>query len=145
MQVKAITPLTSVDIVERTKRPTPNTISFATLGQKPALNNLAVGGLSTELLVYQLITTFLPPQYGNFMVMEKSVVSPGVTPETMISFESIPVQPVLQQYVRRPLEHPLNYRRAPTITANSSVQPDNRHYYGQNRPEQTGEQVSQIE
>ena len=143
MQIQAITPVTPVDIVQRTKRPTPNTISFATIGQKPALNNQAVGGLATELLVYQLITTFLPPQYGNFMVMDKSIVSSGVTVEaTTISFESIAVPPIVQIYVRRPLEHPLNYRRAPTITSNSSVQPDNLHYYGRNKPEQTGEQVS---
>ena len=118
MQIQAITPVTPVDIVQRTKRPTPNTISFATIGQKSALNNQAVGGLATELLVYQLITTFLPPQYGNFMVMDKSIVSSGVTVEaTTISFESIAVPPIVQIYVRRPLEHPLNnYRRAPTIS-----------------------------
>jgi len=144
MQIQAVTPMTVVDIFQRTKRPAPSTISFATLGQRPALHNQAVGGLATELLVYQLITTFLPPQYGNFMVMDKAVVSPGVTVEITTSFESVTVAPILQGYVKRPLEHPLNYRRAPTITANSSVQPDNLYYYGKNRPEQTGEQVISI-
>ena len=95
-----------------------------------------------ELLVYQLINTFMTAQYGNFMVMDKSAVSPGVTVEATIAFESLLMAPIVQEFIDRRLEHPLNYRRAPTVTINSSVTPDVRHYYGQNRPEQTGEQES---
>ena len=141
-QIQAITPVTQTELMQRTKRPTPNTISFATIGQKPTPDNMAIGGLPLELLIYQLITTFFPAQYGNFMVMDKASVSPGVTIEANISFDSIVMAPILQPYSNRPLEHPLNYRHSPTITANSSVDVNNLHYYGLNKPEQTGEQES---
>ena len=43
----------------------------------------------------------------------------------------------------RAVEHPLNYRRAPTIILSSHIQPSDRAYFGQNRPEQTGEVSSE--
>ncbi len=88
-----------MDLLERTKRPTPSTIKFATIGQKPTPGNLAVGGLALELLVNQLISTYFPAQYGNFMIMERSTVSPGVSPETMISFTSLVMAPIVQNYI----------------------------------------------
>jgi len=141
-QVKTISPIPGIELMRRTKQPPPCSIKFATIGRKPVPSNTAVGGLPMELLVYQLISTFVPPQYGNLMVMDKSTVSPGVSPEIIIQFHSLLCGPITQVYVLRPLEHPLNYRRAPTITANSAADPDNKHYYGTNRPEQTGEQES---
>ena len=39
----------------------------------------------------------------------------------------------------RAVEHPLNYRRAPTIIISSHIQPTDKAYFGHNRPEQTGE------
>jgi len=138
-QISAVTPVAGIELVRRTKQPAPCTIKFATMGRKPEPGNLCVGGLAVELLLYQLISTYIPPQYGNFMVMDKATISPGVSPEIIISFQSLPSEPIPQEYVTRHLEHPLNYRRAPTITANSAADPDNKHYYGTNRPEQTGE------
>eukprot|EP00606_Chrysophyceae_sp_TOSAG23-5_P000215 GSChrysophyteH2.ASY1.ANO1.1443.1 assembled CDS len=123
-----------------TKQPPPSTIKFATKGKKPVPENLAVGGLPLELLVYQLISTYVPAQYGGLVVMDKSTVSPGVSPEILITFQSALHAPINQAYVFRALEHPLNYRRAPTVTANSAVEPDDKYYYGRNRPDQTGEQ-----
>ncbi len=139
-QVKTITPLTGLELMKRTKQPPPSTIKFATRGKKPVPQNLAVGGLPLELLVYQLISTYVPPQYGGLVVMDKSTVSPGVSPEILITFHSALQAPINQKYILRELEHPLNYRRAPTITANSAVEADNKYYYGRNRPDQTGEQ-----
>ena len=100
----------------------------------------SAGGLPVEFLVSQLVTTFIPPQYGNFMVMDKTSVSPGISPEVTIVFQSLVQPPVPQVYVGRPLEHPLNYRRAPSITICSLVEYDDKYYYGRNRPDQTGEQ-----
>lgn len=141
-QVDAVTPEPGSELVRRSKQPTPCTIKFATLGRKPVPGNLDVIALPTELLISQLISTYVPPQYGNFMIMEKSTVSPGVTVEVMITFESLLCPPGRQVYVSRPVEHPLNYRRTPTITVNSKVKPDNKHLYGLNRPDQTGERES---
>ena len=139
-QVQTITPTAGKELIRRTKQPPPATIKFATRGQKPVPGNLAVGGLPLELLVYQLISTYVPAQYGGLVVMDKSTVSPGVSPEVLIAFASLLQAPEVQEYVMRALEHPLNYRRAPTITANSAVEEDNKFYYGRNRPDQTGEQ-----
>jgi hypothetical protein len=117
-------------------------VKFATLGRKPTKGNVAVGGLPVELLVYQLISTFVPTQYGSLMVMDKAPITPGVSPESAITFHSIPVPPVTQPFCLRPVEHPLNYRRTPAITINSHALPEDRSRYGLNRPEQTGEQES---
>ena len=93
-----------------------------------------------EMLSSQLVGTFVPPQYGNFMTMDKSSVSPGVSPEITLVFETVAVHPVTQEYVLRVLEHPLNYRRSPAISISSKVMPNDKFSYGRNRPEQTGEQ-----
>ena len=74
------------------------------------------------------------------MVMDKTPISPGISPEITIVFTSLVQAPVAQVYLLRPLEHPLNYRRAPSITICSHVDYDNKYYYGRNRPDQTGEQ-----
>jgi hypothetical protein len=142
MQITSLTPITSIDLKVKTKRPSPNTLKYATLGSKPLPQMMAVGGLPLEMLVYLVVSTYFPPQYGDFMVMDKSTVSPGVSPEVTIAFESILMPPTIEPYIERPLEHPLSYRRPPTITINSNASPDNKHFYGINRPEQTGEQES---
>ena len=141
-QIRSITPLPGAELIRRTKYPVPCTIKFATLGRKPTPGLLAIGGLPVELLVSQLITTFVPAQFGNIMVMDKSTISPGITPEVTISFSSLPMPPVTQPFNPRPVDHPLNYRRAPTICINSKVSSSDKFYYGTNRPEQTGEQLS---
>ncbi len=141
-QVKSFTPMPGLELIRRTKQPPPCSIKLATLGRKPAPENKAIGGLAMELLIFQLITTYVPPQYGNFMVMDKAAITPGISPELTITFNSVLMPPVNQMFVSRPIEHPLNYRRAPTITVTGNVGPDDRHYYGTNRPEQTGEKES---
>lgn len=139
-QIKALTPVTPLEVQTRSKRPAPTTMKFATIGNKPTPGNLAVGGLPVEMLVYQIISTYFPPQYGAFMVMDKGSISPGVSPEVTISFKSLLMPPTQEPYVERPLEHALNYRRVPTIGLNSNISADDKYYYGRNRPEQTGEQ-----
>lgn len=140
--VHTVTPSTAVQLQQRTKYPIPTSVKFATLGRKPSPGLLARGGLCMELLVSQLITTHFPAQYGNFMVMDKSTISPGVSPEATISFQSLPMPPIMQLYKPRHLEHPLNYRRSPSVTVNSKARVDELWMYGQNRPEQTGETES---
>ena len=59
-----------------------------------------------------------------------------------INIPCIPPFPHLllfQAFVLRVVEHPLNYRRAPTIIISSHIQPSDKAYFGHNRPEQTGE------
>lgn len=158
-QIESITPKTST--IRSISESNMSTIKFALLGYKATPDMLSVGGLPMEFLVYQLITTYFPPQYGNFILMDKSLANPGVSPEVMIKFDSILVPPVKQDYVSRPVEHALNYRKAPTIGIHTTVPQsqtiivsqkdqtfyydntyDDKHFYGLNRPEQTGEQQS---
>ncbi|CAM9178964.1 unnamed protein product, partial [Ectocarpus fasciculatus] len=141
-QIRALTPLPGLEMQRRTKYPIPASVKFATLGRKPTPGMIAVGGLPVELLVSQLVTTYVPTQYGNFMVMDKSPVSPGVSAEITIMFESIPMLPYPQVYVFRAVEHPLNHRRSPSISICSKVTVDDKFYYGINRPAQTGESES---
>lgn len=140
MQISAVTPMKGLELLRRTKQPPPSTIKFATLSRKPCPGNICVGGLAVELLVYQLINTFFPSQYGNLLATEQGIVSPGISPEISLVFQSLLSGPVVQPYILRPVEHPLNYRRSPTITVCSLIEPTCRNYYGENRPEQTGEQ-----
>lgn len=142
LQVSAVTPLAGLEKLKRTKHPLTNTIKFATAGRKPTPGFMDVGGLPMELLIYQLVTTFIPSQYGNLMVMDKGVVSPGVSAEVMVSFQSLILPPVKLDFILRPLEHPLNYRRCPAIGVHTKVGPHDKHFYGLNRSEQTGEQES---
>merc|ERR1711871_1811021 len=74
------------------------------------------------------------------MVMDKTSISPGISPEITITFESLAQAPVAQIYISRPVEHPLNYRRAPSISICSLIPESEKYYFGLNRPDQTGEQ-----
>mmetsp|Transcript_20671 Transcript_20671/g.29677 ORF Transcript_20671/g.29677 Transcript_20671/m.29677 type:complete len:1492 (+) Transcript_20671:118-4593(+) len=141
-QVDSLTPIPGLHLMQRTKYPNPSSVKFASIGRKPTPGMLARGGLCMELLISQLVTTYVPPQYGSFMVMDKSTISPGISPEITITFQSLPMAPILQVYVARHLEHPLNYRRSPTITINTKAKLDEKFMYGENRPEQTGERES---
>ena len=139
-QIEAVTPMSGLELIRRTKYPPPSSIKFATLGRKPTPGLLAKGGLSAELLLAQLVSTYIPAQYGHLMVMDKTSVSPGISPEITIVFESLAQAPIPQIYISRPLEHPVNYRRAPTIAICSLIPEAEKHHFGLNRPDQTGEQ-----
>lgn len=139
-QVKYVSPIPGLEKLRREKQPPPCSVKFATIGRKPTPQNMDIGGLPVELLIYQMITTFYPAQYGSLMVMDKSVISPGLSPEAMITFESVMIPPLKSGYTLRPVEHPLIYRRVPTIACHSKVELEGtKHFYGKNRPEQTGE------
>ncbi|CAM9805652.1 unnamed protein product, partial [Heterosigma akashiwo] len=136
-------PVSGLDKIRRTKYPPPLTVKFATFARKPAPGNMAVGGLSAELTVSELVTTYVPPQYGEFSTTEKGALAPDVSPEVTLVFESLRAEPVPQVYVRRDLQHPLNSRRAPAIMLSSAVShldPAHPWFYGRNRPQQTGEE-----
>lgn len=91
VQIRVVTPVAGTELLRRTKDPLPMGVKFATLGRKPAPGNFAVGGLPMELLTYQLITIFVPSQYGSLMVVDKAAVSPGVSPEVAIRFDTLAI------------------------------------------------------
>ena len=140
LMVKTMSPIPGADQLKRTKYPPPLTIKFASFSRKPTKNNLAVGGLPAELLISELVTTYVPPQYGHFTVMDRASVAPDISPEITASFLTIVLPHQNQKYVARMLVHPLNSRRPPTITLSTALKDfTNKYYYGHNRPSQTGE------
>ncbi|KAF0774343.1 hypothetical protein AaE_001957, partial [Aphanomyces astaci] len=114
---------------------------------------MAVGGLVAELLIYLVVTTFVPPQFGNFTVTDRRALCPKTTPDASAVYLCLEIDPKTSTYVVRPLEHALNTRRAPTIVI--IVQVDEKakgltyifNFSGEvaepclNRPEQTSEEV----
>lgn len=142
LQVSALSPVQGAELLRRTKYAPPQTIKFASFARKPTPGNLAVGGLAAELTVHELVQTVIPPQFGNYTVMHKSSVAPVVSLEVTANFDPKPKDSAQQVFVPRPLQHPLNSRRAPTIMVPTAADEFDKHYYGPNRPEQTGEEES---
>ncbi|GMH87477.1 hypothetical protein TrVE_jg11590 [Triparma verrucosa] len=140
LMVQTMSPIPGIDKLKRTKYPPPLTIKFATFARKPRKNNMAIGGLSAELTVYELVTTYVPPQYGHFTVMDRASIAPDISAEITAAFRTAAVSPISQIYVDRMLQHPLNSRRPPTITLSTAMDPTNKWYFGFNRPNQTGEE-----
>ena len=124
-----------------TKYPAPHTIKFATFARKPTVQNLAVGGLAAELTVYQLVQAVIPPQFGNFSVMERQAIASEISKEISAVFLSFQCPPLKQVFVHRELSTLLNDRRPPTVTVASQLRRADRHFFGKNRPEQTGEEA----
>ncbi|EQC36477.1 hypothetical protein SDRG_05931 [Saprolegnia diclina VS20] len=136
MQVKACTPPRGFDVPRRTRITPPTTVLFASFGRKPTPGNLAIGGLVAEMLIYMVVTTFVPPQFGNFNVTDRRAICPPLTIDHSAMYLCLVIAPTTWHYVVRPLEHPLNSRRPPTILL---VIEGEGHIACINRPEQTGE------
>lgn len=119
-----------------------STIRFATFSRKsPERNN--VGGLPAELTAHQLVQAVVPPQFGNYLVVEKLSVVPDLSPEhvSAIWYNTFKCPPINQTFLYRPLRHALNTRIPPTVAIVAAASILDRHYGGLvNRPEQTGEE-----
>lgn len=139
-QVAACSPLPGLDSIKRTKHPPPAVVKFATFGRKPTPDGKAVGGFAAEMTVHMLVTTYVPPQYGNFSVTHIASINPGSTKDEYKPYVCISIAMEQPIYVYRILVHSLNVRRPPGITISTISPPDDFHYYGKNRPEQTGEE-----
>lgn len=147
MQINACSPPPGVTEARRTKHVTPVTVMFATFGHKPTKGNIAVGGLSAELLIHMLVTTYIPAQFGNFVVFDRRAIAPLLTKDHDANYECLTIEPATLDYVFRALEHALNTRRPPCIVLAARISPQetdaialaNRRF-PLNRPEQTGEE-----
>ncbi|CAM9141145.1 unnamed protein product, partial [Choristocarpus tenellus] len=140
--VEVMSPVPGSDKITRTKYPPPLTVKFATFARKPSPGNLGIGGLAAEMTISVLVTTFVPPQYGNFTVIQKSSVTPTVSKEISAKYKSMELEIIHQEFIPRPLQHPLNDRKAPTVMMKTFIDTLERSYFGQNRPHQTGEEQS---
>ncbi|DBA04432.1 TPA: hypothetical protein N0F65_010028, partial [Lagenidium giganteum] len=147
LQIQACSPPPGVTDARRTKHVMPVTVMFATFGRKPTKGNLAVGGLSAELLIHMLVTTYVPAQFGNFVVFDRRAIAPLLTKDHDAIYACLIIDPTTLAYVFRALEHALNVRRPPSIVLAARItaleteeEARINKRFPLNRPEQTGEE-----
>ncbi|KAG7377451.1 hypothetical protein PHYPSEUDO_011637 [Phytophthora pseudosyringae] len=155
LQIGACSPPQGSTDARRTKHVRPLVVLFATFSRKPTPRNLDIGGLSAELLIHMLVTTYIPAQFGNFVVFDRRAVAPAPSRDETVSFACLIVDPTAPEYVFRALEHALNVRRPPCIVVAArvhlvSLTSDNEskremllleaRRFPLNRPDQTGEE-----
>ncbi|KAG1713226.1 hypothetical protein DVH05_000946 [Phytophthora capsici] len=143
LQIGACSPPHGSTDARRTKHARPLVVLFATFSRKPTPGNLDIGGLSAELLIHMLVTTYIPAQFGNFVVVDRRSVAPSPSQDETASFACLFVEPTTPEYVYRALQHALNVRRPPciVIAARVHVEPQlEARRFPVNRPEQTGEE-----
>jgi len=128
---------------QNSSTPSSRSAKFVTYGRKHNENNKAVGGLSAEIILSELVTKVIPPLYRNFQVVDKIIVVPEIFPEISITVETKPINADKQIYVERDLQHSLDSCRVPTIMVKTGIGPNDRHYFGLNRSKQTGEEGDQ--
>lgn len=118
-----------------------SSIQYARFGRKRTNKNVAVGGLSAEVIVSQQFTGRFPAQYKNFTCNSKTVLVPPDVEQRSPSFQTLTVPYGNLPHIRRKLITPLDYRHPPAIMVKTGLEPKDRHFFGVNRPEQTGEEV----
>ncbi|GFH54691.1 hypothetical protein CTEN210_11167 [Chaetoceros tenuissimus] len=96
-------------------------------------------GKNWEVTLSQKLLTGIPPPYHGFIIRNNIVRTPTEPPNENFSIKDSKVPYPHVNYVKRPLEHELNNRRMPTIAIKTGISTDEKHYYGKNRPEQTGD------
>ncbi|ETN06432.1 hypothetical protein PPTG_13759 [Phytophthora nicotianae INRA-310] len=143
LQIGACSPPHGSTDARRTKHVRPLVVLFATFARKPTPGNLDIGGLSAELLIHMLVTTYVPAQFGNFVVFDRRAVAPAPSHDESVTFACLVVEPSTPEYVYRALEHALNVRRPPCIVVAARIHLDEAleaRRFPLNRPEQTGEE-----
>ncbi|KAG6622395.1 Acyl-CoA-binding protein [Phytophthora cinnamomi] len=155
LQIGACSPPHGSTDARRTKHVRPLVVLFATFSRKATPGNMAVGGLSAELLIHMLVTTYIPAQFGNFVVFDRRAVAPAPSRDETATFACLIVDLTTPEYVFRALEHALNVRRPPCIvvaarihivspTHNEETKREmallDARRFPLNRPEQTGEE-----
>ena len=101
-QIRACSPPPGLEDLRRTKHPKVVTVQFATFGRKPTKGNVAAGGLSAELLCHLLVTTYVPPQFGNFAVMDRRAICPVSTKDyDAVEYARLIIVQDIPQYVFR--------------------------------------------
>lgn len=58
---------------------------------------------------------------GNFTVMQKSSVAPTISEERSAEYDSLELLVENQAFLPRALQHPLNSRRAPTVSVSTNL------------------------
>ena len=99
-----------------------SSIQYATFGRKKTNENIAVGGLSAEMIVSQRFTGRFPPQYKNFQATSDAVLVPPSVDEHSPSFPTLAVPPGKLSYIRRELVTPLDSRLPPAVMVKNRLE-----------------------
>ena len=103
------------------------TIKFATLKRIGCSNNSAIGGLSAELIITQIVTTKIPPQFGNFNICDKTLLLPHTNSTTHDLSNSLQVDKPNLIYIDRPLINYITNICYPRITVKVGLGQNDRH------------------
>lgn len=129
----------SVDILD--SGTTIETITEAIVRKKPTEHDGTTrDGKNWEVILSQKLLTGIPPPYHGFIIKDNIVRTPAEPPNECFPRKDQKVPYPHVNYIKRPLEHELNNRRMPTIAIKTGISTDEKHYYGKNRPEQTGDE-----
>ncbi|EEY54808.1 uncharacterized protein PITG_08363 [Phytophthora infestans T30-4] len=143
LQIGACSPPHGSTDARRTKHVRSLVVLFATFARKPTRGNMDVGGLSAQLLIHMLVTTYIPAQFGNIVVFDRRAVAPAPSRDESVTFVCLVVEPRTPEYVFRALQHALNVRRPPCLVVAARIHLDaalDARRFPPNRPEQTGEE-----
>ena len=73
----------------RTKYPRSVTIKYANFMRKQTKKNLAMGGLPAIAILNQKVSTLIPPQYGNFVVIDRRSIAPKLRENVSSDFPTL--------------------------------------------------------
>lgn len=118
---------------------TSRVVPFATFARKSTRDFRDIGGFSAHIVMHMLVTTYIPAQFGNFVVFDSRPTVPLPAQDDSASFACLQIDFTTPVYVVRDLEHALNHRRPPCIVVASNEGRGVPRHFPLNRPEQTGE------
>lgn len=73
-----MSPLAGAGDHQGARYPPVRTIKFATFSRKPTTGMMAVGGLPAEMVLHMLISTRIPPQYGELFASHSNSTTTSV-------------------------------------------------------------------
>ena len=106
----------------RTKYPRAVTVKYATFARKEVKHNMAMGGLSAMAILCQKVTTLIPPQYGNFVVIDRRSIAPRLRENVSADFPTLQPWDPPPPCSCRAVVSALDTRYTPTVTVSASAE-----------------------
>ena len=95
------------------------TIKYANFMRKQTKKNLAMGGLPAIAILNQKVSTLIPPQYGNFVVIDRRSIAPKLRENVSSDFPTLQPWDPPPPCSCRALVSALDDRVIPTITVST--------------------------
>ena len=122
----------------RTKYPRAVTVKYATFARKEVKHNMAMGGLSAMAILCQKVTTLIPPQYGNFVVIDRRSIAPRLRENVSADFPTLQPWDPPPPCSCRAVVSALDTRYTPTVTVSASAE-------GRPKPSGGGAAIQEVE